>query len=216
MTTTPAPTDKLDAAAHAAVNGPADDTLQPCERIVRRPAVGPQRLARAGCAERCLSGSEEAPGAAMRPGLSDKTRCLAPAAAGRRRGCSLSSNATPARRVPAIPRDPSALGLGGWRLLPGDCGSLQRRDSGRRDYPYFVEAEGRWCCQLGLAARSGPGRHPFPADVVIEGLDCCGRCFHRQFSGQVQFAADAGVISHSWSGSLWNTHVRVGPAITFR
>lgn len=29
MTTTPEPTDKLDAATNVAVNGPADDTLQP-------------------------------------------------------------------------------------------------------------------------------------------------------------------------------------------
>ena len=57
MTTMPEPTDKLDAAANVAVNGPADDTLQSRERIVWRCAIGPQRLARAGCAERCLSGS---------------------------------------------------------------------------------------------------------------------------------------------------------------
>jgi hypothetical protein len=34
MTTTPEPTDKLDAAANVAVNGPADDTLHAVERIV--------------------------------------------------------------------------------------------------------------------------------------------------------------------------------------
>jgi hypothetical protein len=37
---TPEPTDKLDAAAHVAVNGPADDTLLN-ERIVRRCITGP-------------------------------------------------------------------------------------------------------------------------------------------------------------------------------
>ena len=45
MTTTPEPTDKLDAATPVAVNGPADETLQICERIVRRHAIGSQRLA---------------------------------------------------------------------------------------------------------------------------------------------------------------------------
>ena len=39
---TPEPTDKLDAAAMAAVNGPADDTL-PNERIVGRHVTGPAR-----------------------------------------------------------------------------------------------------------------------------------------------------------------------------
>ena len=39
---TPEPTDKLDAATHVAVNGPADDTLLN-ERIVRRRITGPAR-----------------------------------------------------------------------------------------------------------------------------------------------------------------------------
>ena len=38
----PEPTDKLDAATHVAVNGPADDTL-PNERIVRRHVAGPAK-----------------------------------------------------------------------------------------------------------------------------------------------------------------------------
>jgi hypothetical protein len=38
MTTTPEPTDKLDAATNVAVNGPADGTLDLYERIVRRRA----------------------------------------------------------------------------------------------------------------------------------------------------------------------------------
>ena len=41
MTTAPEPTDKLDAAANVAVNGPADGTLQLSERIVRRRATRP-------------------------------------------------------------------------------------------------------------------------------------------------------------------------------
>jgi hypothetical protein len=44
MTTTPEPTDKLDATTNVAVNGPADDTLQ-VERIVRPRANGPSALA---------------------------------------------------------------------------------------------------------------------------------------------------------------------------
>jgi hypothetical protein len=38
---TPEPTDKLDAATHVAVNGPADDALLNDERIVRLHATGP-------------------------------------------------------------------------------------------------------------------------------------------------------------------------------
>ena len=52
---TPEPTDKLDATTNVAVNGPADDSLQ-VERIVRRRATGPTRLARAGCRETGTSG----------------------------------------------------------------------------------------------------------------------------------------------------------------
>jgi hypothetical protein len=40
MTTTPEPTDKLDATTNVAVNGPADDTLNTYEPIVRRHATG--------------------------------------------------------------------------------------------------------------------------------------------------------------------------------
>jgi hypothetical protein len=53
---TPEPTDKLDATTKVVVNGPADDPLQ-IERIVRRRATGPTRLARAGCRETGKSGS---------------------------------------------------------------------------------------------------------------------------------------------------------------
>jgi hypothetical protein len=42
MTTTPDPTDKLDAATTVVVNGPADDRLD-AERIVRCRAAGPTR-----------------------------------------------------------------------------------------------------------------------------------------------------------------------------
>jgi hypothetical protein len=42
MTTTPEPTDKLDAATTVVVNGPADDRLD-AERIVRCRAAGPTR-----------------------------------------------------------------------------------------------------------------------------------------------------------------------------
>jgi hypothetical protein len=50
MTTTPEPMDKLDAAATAAVSGPADDPL-PVERIVGPCVIRPDGPARAGCGE---------------------------------------------------------------------------------------------------------------------------------------------------------------------
>jgi hypothetical protein len=56
MTTTPEPMDKLDAAAMAAVSGPADDPFS-VERIVRPRVIGPDGPARAGCGESRKSGS---------------------------------------------------------------------------------------------------------------------------------------------------------------
>ena len=53
---TPQPTDKLDATAPVAVNGPADDPLH-AERIVRPHATKSIGLARAGCGESRQSGS---------------------------------------------------------------------------------------------------------------------------------------------------------------
>jgi hypothetical protein len=47
---TPQPTDKLDATAYVAVNGPADDALSNDERIVRLHATGPT----AACLSRVL------------------------------------------------------------------------------------------------------------------------------------------------------------------
>jgi hypothetical protein len=51
MTTTPQPMDKLDAAAMAAVSGPADDSF-PVERIVGPCVIRPDGPARAGCGEK--------------------------------------------------------------------------------------------------------------------------------------------------------------------
>ena len=94
MTTTPEPTDKLDAATTVAVSGPADDSISSPERIVRPRVIRPDGPARAGCGESRKSGSSGGR-------TQQRVRPTQPLRARRHRGCIRAKGGADVSSIPA-------------------------------------------------------------------------------------------------------------------